>query len=102
MVCNFQSFCIVYLTVAHTDPCGATLIGGSINIENALATAIEQGGGTLPSLSPNGSITMTVHLINADGGGPFSAMVNADATGINWIDAVVTQQVASGELGLLQ
>ncbi|KAJ7049663.1 hypothetical protein C8F01DRAFT_1349052 [Mycena amicta] len=82
------------------DPCGATLVGGSIKIPAALKTAIAQGGGKLPSLAANGSISMEIHQVNADGGGPFTAMVNADATGATWVPATVLVQ-APGTNGIL-
>lgn len=82
-----------HLILVSSDPCGATLQSGSINIAKSLTTALTQGGGSLPSLSANGSITMTIHQVNADGGGPYSAMVNLDATGKTWVAATVTQQV---------
>ncbi|KAF8148111.1 hypothetical protein K438DRAFT_2087424 [Mycena galopus ATCC 62051] len=81
-------------------PCGATLQGGSINIATALADAVSQGGGILPSLSPNGTVNMMLHQVNADGGGPFTAMVNTDATGATWVPATVLLQ-APGTNGIL-
>ncbi|KAJ7818795.1 hypothetical protein B0H14DRAFT_3876901 [Mycena olivaceomarginata] len=82
------------------DPCGATLQGGSINIATALADAVSQGGGILPSLSTNGTVSMMLHQVNADGGGPFTAMVNTDATGATWVPATVLVQ-APGTNGIL-
>ncbi|KAF7359900.1 putative gegh 16 protein [Mycena venus] len=82
------------------DPCGATLEGGSINIATALADAVSQGGGILPSLSANGTVSMMLHQVNADGGGPFTAMVNTDATGATWVPATVLIQ-APGTNGIL-
>ncbi|KAJ6582027.1 hypothetical protein B0H19DRAFT_1117323 [Mycena capillaripes] len=82
------------------DPCGATLQGGSINIATALTDAVSQGGGTLPSLSANGTVSMMLHQVNADGGGPFTAMVNTDATGATWVPATVLLQ-APGTNGIL-
>ncbi|KAJ6508092.1 hypothetical protein DFH09DRAFT_1199332 [Mycena vulgaris] len=82
------------------DPCGATLQGGSINIATALTDAIAQGGGALPSLSANGTVSLILHQVNADGGGPFTAMVNADATGATWVPATVLVQ-APGSNGIL-
>ncbi|KAJ3906324.1 hypothetical protein F5879DRAFT_1008931 [Lentinula edodes] len=82
------------------DPCGATLLGGSIGMTSSLATAITQGGGNLPSLAADNSISFTLHQVNADGGGPFSAMVNTDATGQTWTSALITQQ-PPGANGLL-
>ncbi|KAJ7467199.1 hypothetical protein FB451DRAFT_1040683 [Mycena latifolia] len=81
-------------------PCGATLQGGSIDIPTALKTAIAQGGGALPSFTANGTINMELHQVNADGGGPFTAMVNTDATGATWVPALVTVQ-APGSNGIL-
>ncbi|KAJ3786856.1 hypothetical protein GGU10DRAFT_289358 [Lentinula aff. detonsa] len=82
------------------DPCGATLLGGSIGMTSSLATALTQGGGNLPSLAADNTISFTLHQVNADGGGPFSAMVNTDATGQNWTSALITQQ-PPGANGLL-
>ncbi|KAJ7150552.1 hypothetical protein C8R43DRAFT_1067998 [Mycena crocata] len=82
------------------DPCGATLQGGSINIATAMKTALAQGGGGLPSFEADGTINMEIHQVNADGGGPFTAMVNADATGKTWVAATVTVQ-APGANGIL-
>ncbi|KAK4699250.1 hypothetical protein P7C70_g7012, partial [Phenoliferia sp. Uapishka_3] len=84
-----------------TDPCGATLRGGAVNIAENLASVTKQGSGQLPSLSANLSITMDLHQINADGGGPFSAVVNTDATGRTWVAANVTQQ-APGANAVIQ
>lgn len=75
------------------DPCGATLGQGSIDIAKSLTTALAQGGGDLPSLAADGSISLTLHQVNADGGGPFTAMFNADATGKTWVAAEVLVQV---------
>ncbi|KAL8284132.1 hypothetical protein RQP46_004881 [Phenoliferia psychrophenolica] len=76
----------------ETDPCGATLRGGSIDIATSLKAMEAQGSGQLPSLSSNLSITMDLHQVNADGGGPFFAVVNTDGTGQSWSDATITQQ----------
>ncbi|KAF9055332.1 hypothetical protein BDZ89DRAFT_938143 [Hymenopellis radicata] len=82
------------------DPCGATLSGGSVNIATNLAAMEAANSGVLPSLNADGSITMSIHQVNADGGGPFFAMVNADATGLTWEPAEVTLQ-PPGVNGLL-
>jgi hypothetical protein len=66
-----------------------------------MQTALAQGGGTLPSLSSNGTVSLILHQVNADGGGPFTAMVNADATGATWVPATVLVQ-APGSNGILQ
>ncbi|CAK5281302.1 unnamed protein product [Mycena citricolor] len=82
------------------DPCGATLLAGSVNIPAAMTAALAQGGGALPSFAADGSIQFTLHQVNADGGGPFTAMVNTDATGASWIPASVLVQ-APGINGIL-
>lgn len=76
-------------------------MGGSVNIQDSLATALKQGGGSLPTLNADGTIEITVHQVNADGGGPFVAMVNTDATGKDWTATTVVQQVP-GANGLLR
>ncbi|CAE6491567.1 unnamed protein product [Rhizoctonia solani] len=82
------------------DPCGSTLAGGSVNIANSLAAAEKAGGGQLPALTDDMVISMTLHQVNGDGGGPFTAMFNADGTGRKWQNATVVTQ-APGENGLL-
>lgn len=83
-----------------------------MDIATNLAAVESQGGGQLPSLSSNLSITLSLHQVkyariilgvdphslnvpvppSADGGGPFTAMVNTDATGATWAAATITQQ----------
>ncbi|KAJ1310012.1 hypothetical protein OPQ81_006767 [Rhizoctonia solani] len=82
------------------DPCGSTLAGGSINIANSLAAAEKAGNGRLPALTDDLVVSMTLHQINGDGGGPFTAMFNTDGTGRKWKSATVITQ-APGENGLL-
>lgn len=79
------------------DPCGHTLAGGSINIAQSLAAAETAG---VPSLASDLSVTMNLHQINGDGGGPFTAMFNTDGTGLSWAAAKVLVQVP-GQNGLL-
>ncbi|KAF5350276.1 hypothetical protein D9758_007808 [Tetrapyrgos nigripes] len=83
------------------DPCGATLQGGSINIQDGFTQALKEGSGSLPSIAADGSVTMTIHQVNADGGGPYVAEVNTDGTGQTWQTITVTQQVP-GANGLLR
>lgn len=82
------------------DPCGATLAGGSVNIANSLAAAEKAGNGQLPALTDDMVASITLHQVNGDGGGPFTAMFNADGTGLKWQNATVVTQ-APGENGLL-
>ncbi|KAF8610341.1 hypothetical protein BDV93DRAFT_431274 [Ceratobasidium sp. AG-I] len=82
------------------DPCGSTLAGGSVNIAGSLAAAETAGNGQLPALTDDMVVSMTLHQVNGDGGGPFTAMFNTDGTGLKWQNATVVTQ-APGENGLL-
>ncbi|KZV68076.1 hypothetical protein PENSPDRAFT_687550 [Peniophora sp. CONT] len=66
-----------------TDPCGATLLGGSVNIATSMA-AVSKAFGGIPTIPADGTLTMGVFQVNADGGGPFAAEINTDATGKTW------------------
>ncbi len=44
----------------------------------------------LPQISQGGEVSMTLHQVNADGGGPYTCMINADGTGADWQDIDVT------------
>ncbi|CAE7198670.1 unnamed protein product, partial [Rhizoctonia solani] len=83
-----------------SDPCGSTLAGGSVNIANSLAASEKAGNGQLPALTDDMVVSMTLHQVNGDGGGPFTAMFNTDGTGRKWKNATVVTQ-APGENGLL-
>ncbi|KAG9127470.1 hypothetical protein FRC07_013401 [Ceratobasidium sp. 392] len=82
------------------DPCGSTLAGGSINIAGSLTASEKAGKGKLPSLTSEFVTRITLHQVNGDGGGPFTAMFNTDGTGLTWENATVVTQ-APGENGLL-
>lgn len=82
------------------DPCGATLLAGSVNIAKSMAAVAAKTGGQLPSIPSNGTLTMGVFQVNADGGGPFKAEINVDATGKAWQEIKVLSQ-PPGALGLL-
>jgi len=56
-------------------------------------------GPTLPQVSAGGSLTMTLHQINADGAGPYKCMIDATGTGTNWTPITVTTNVAGDERG---
>ncbi|EIM86259.1 uncharacterized protein STEHIDRAFT_122193 [Stereum hirsutum FP-91666 SS1] len=81
-----------------TDPCGATLLAGSIDIASSMTSTATNG--QYPSIPSNGTLTMGVFQVNADGGGPFSAEVSTDATGTSWQTLSVTSQ-PPGVNGLL-
>jgi len=59
-----------------TNPCGETLLSGSNDIQTQLASALQAGNGELPSIAADGSLSLTMHLVNADGGGPFLASIS--------------------------
>ncbi|KAG9100542.1 hypothetical protein FS749_014619 [Ceratobasidium sp. UAMH 11750] len=82
------------------DPCGSTLAGGSVNIASSLAASEKAGRGRLPALTDDLVTSITLHQVNGDGGGPFTAMFNTDGTGLTWENATVITQ-APGENGLL-
>ncbi|EPQ56561.1 hypothetical protein GLOTRDRAFT_115770 [Gloeophyllum trabeum ATCC 11539] len=82
----------------NTNPCGSTLQGGSIDITQALKAQEQANNGALPAVES--TVTLGLHQVNADGGGPFTAEVNEDGTGKTWVAATVTKQ-PPGENGLL-
>ncbi|TFK52077.1 hypothetical protein OE88DRAFT_1502016 [Heliocybe sulcata] len=84
----------------NTNPCGSTLMGGSIDIATAMKNQAQASNGALPQVPSNGTLTLGIHQVNADGGGPFTAEVNADGTGKTWVAATVMSQ-PPGSNGLL-
>ncbi|KIY53578.1 hypothetical protein FISHEDRAFT_12021, partial [Fistulina hepatica ATCC 64428] len=72
-------------------PCGATLLNGAVNITDAMAVVRDAYGG-VPTVPSNGSLTMGIYQVNADGGGPFTAEINEDATAESWTSIEVTSQ----------
>ena len=82
------------------DPCGATLLAGSVNIATSMAKVSKAFGG-VPTIPANGTLTMGVFQVNADGGGPFAAEINTDATGQTWTTINVVSQ-PPGVNGVLQ
>ena len=96
-----SNFAISILSVPDSiiDPCGATLLAGSIDIATSMATVAKAFGG-VPTVPANGTLTMGVHQVNADGGGPFTAEINTDATGKSWsvIDVLVQPPGVNGVL----
>ncbi|KAJ3124136.1 hypothetical protein HK098_001362 [Nowakowskiella sp. JEL0407] len=77
----------------RASPCGRTILNGSVNIQSETQKQMQAGGGFLPSLSANGEVQMTIHQINADGGGPYSCDVDPTGTGENFQAMTVTQNV---------
>jgi hypothetical protein len=77
-----------------TSACGSQKLDGKqqtpINFQKALTTAINAG---LPSAAADGTVKMTLFQVNADGAGPYSCEVSADASGKNFQTIQVTKQV---------
>jgi len=76
-----------------TTGCGKTPGAGANNIQTGTQAVISQNGGTLPQVSAGGSLTMTLHQVNADGAGPFTCSINTDGTGNSFTALQVTTQV---------
>ncbi|KAH8912818.1 hypothetical protein BR93DRAFT_984096 [Coniochaeta sp. PMI_546] len=74
------------------DTFGETVGAGTNNLEAGTKAIMAETGTQLPQVSQGGEIQMTLHQVNADGGGPYSCMINADGTGTAWQDITVTQQ----------
>ena len=55
-----------------------------------MAAAVSAG---LPSAAADGTVTMTLHQVNQDGGGPYTCDVSANGTGDDFQEATVTQNV---------
>ncbi|KAH8110391.1 hypothetical protein DFH11DRAFT_1514409 [Phellopilus nigrolimitatus] len=70
--------------------CGRTLAGGNNDVTTQLNAAVSAG---LPSASADGTVSMTLHQVNADGAGPYTCEVSTDATGANFAAMTVTTNV---------
>lgn len=69
------------------DTFGETLEGGDNDPETGTAAILAESGDTLPQITPGGEVQMTLHQVNADGAGPYTCMINDDATGTTWTQA---------------
>ncbi|EPS45509.1 gas1-like protein [Dactylellina haptotyla CBS 200.50] len=72
-------------TVDAANGCGSTIKGG----KNDIATF----QGTMAQVSAGGTVSMTLHQVNADGAGPYTCMVDASGTGNNFVQMQVTTQI---------
>jgi len=79
--------------ISGNTGCGKTVSGGTINIGSATQTDITNNGGTLPQVSSGGSLSMTLHQVNADGAGPYTCSINTDGTGNSFTAITVTTNV---------
>ncbi len=73
------------------DTFGATVGNGDNQLEAGTKAIRAETGQPLPQVNQGGELTMTLHQVNADGGGPYTCMINADGTGAQWADIKVTQ-----------
>ncbi|GAP88553.1 putative mas3 protein [Rosellinia necatrix] len=74
----------------QADSVGETLAGGDNNIEQGAQAIMAETGDQLPQITQGGELTMTLHQVNADGGGPYTCEINADGTGQTWESITVT------------
>lgn len=72
---------------------GETLGGGDNQLEAGTRAILAETGDQLPQVTQGGEVQMTLHQVNADGGGPYQCMINADGTGQTWNNIQVTQNV---------
>ncbi|KZL75438.1 MAS3 protein, partial [Colletotrichum tofieldiae] len=74
------------------DTFGETVGAGTNDLETGTKAMMAETGTMLPQVSPGGSVDMTLHQVNGDGGGPYDCMINADGTGAAWtnINVVTT------------
>ncbi|KAI4603624.1 hypothetical protein KJ359_003440 [Pestalotiopsis sp. 9143b] len=75
----------------QADTFGETVGAGNNNLETGTKAIMAESGDQLPQVTPGGEVTMTLHQVNADGGGPYTCMMSSDATGAQWTDIQVTQ-----------
>ncbi|KIY53579.1 hypothetical protein FISHEDRAFT_68792 [Fistulina hepatica ATCC 64428] len=75
------------------EPCGATISGGSVDIASAMADVSDDMGG-VPTIPEDGNLELSMYEVDGDGGGPFTAEINEDATGSTWTPIDVTTQPA--------
>ena len=74
------------------DTVGETLGGGTNDVEAGTKAIMAETGTELPQVSQGGEVQMTLHQVNADGGGPYNCMINADGTAATWEAITVTTQ----------
>ncbi|KAF4834928.1 hypothetical protein CGCTS75_v002960 [Colletotrichum tropicale] len=77
---------------ASADTFGETVGAGQNDLETGTKAIMAMTGDQLPQVRAGGTIDMTLHQVNGDGGGPYDCMINGDATGAAWtnINVVTT------------
>lgn len=66
------------------DTFGETVGAGTNQLEAGTRAIMSEMGGQLPQITPGGTVDMTLHQVNGDGGGPYTCAMNADGTGADW------------------
>lgn len=74
---------------ASADTFGETVGAGANQLEAGTRAIMSEMGGQLPQITPGGTVDMTLHQVNGDGGGPYTCEMNADATGATWTNIQV-------------
>jgi len=74
-----------------TGVCGRTAAGGNNDVAASVASDSAVG---LPSMAADGTLTMTIHQVNQDGGGPYACEISTDASGTDFQPMTVTTNVA--------
>ncbi|KAL0944909.1 cas1 appressorium specific protein [Colletotrichum truncatum] len=76
----------------NADTFGQTVGAGENDLETGTKAIMAMTGDQLPQVRAGGSIDMTLHQVNGDGGGPYDCMINGDGTGASWtaINVVTT------------
>ncbi|KAF4930717.1 hypothetical protein CGCVW01_v000813 [Colletotrichum viniferum] len=69
---------------AGADTFGETVGAGQNDLETGTRAIMAMTGDQLPQVRAGGTIDMTLHQVNGDGGGPYDCMINGDATGATW------------------
>lgn len=59
---------------AQADTFGETLAGGDNNLEAGTRAIMAETGEQLPQITQGGEVSMTLHQVNADGGGKLTAV----------------------------
>lgn len=75
---------------ASADTFGETVGAGDNNLEAGTRAIMSEMGDQLPQVTQGGSVDMTLHQVNGDGGGPYTCAINADGTGGDWQNIEVT------------
>lgn len=66
---------------------------GSVVLATALTAQIKLTGATLSQVSTEGTVTMTLHQVNADGAGQMTCSVSTDAAGKTFTAMTITTNV---------